>query len=345
MKFLDRAKIFIQSGNGGCGCLSFRREKFVEFGGPDGGDGGKGGDVYFQGTNHLNTLIDYRYQQHFRAKGGGNGEGSNRHGANGDDLVLKVPIGTEILDESGENIFADVVEEGQMVLIAKGGSGGRGNCRFKSSTNQAPRRADKGESGEGFWIWLQLKLIADAGVIGLPNAGKSTFLSANTNAKAKVADYPFTTLVPQLGVVCVDDDAFVLADVPGLLEGAHEGRGLGDKFLAHVERCAALIHLIDATEENIFENYEIVRQELQMYGGNLDKKPEIIAINKVDSITPTLATKLKKEFAKKYQRKVYTISALRRDENMLSLLREVANLKRNMKKAEANAPASQETPQ
>ncbi|MDR0632114.1 MAG: GTPase ObgE [Holosporaceae bacterium] len=327
MKFLDRAKIFLKAGNGGDGCLSFRREKFIEFGGPDGGDGGRGGDVYFEGTNRLNTLIDYRYQQHFKAKRGENGGSSNRHGANGDDLTLKVPVGTEILDESGEYVIADIIKEGQRVLIAKGGGGGRGNNRFKSSVNQAPRRADKGESGTEFWVWLQLKLIADAGLIGLPNAGKSTFLSATTRARPKIADYPFTTLTPQLGVVHVDSSEFVLADIPGLIEGAHEGRGLGDKFLAHVERCAILIHLVDITQENPFEAYETVRGELKAYNSVLYEKPEIIALNKSDSVDQKVAADLKKRFFTKYAQRPFVISALKQDENMKLLLRKVVDFR------------------
>jgi GTP-binding protein len=327
MKFLDRAKIFLKAGDGGDGRLSFRREKFVEFGGPDGGDGGKGGNIYFQGTNRLNTLIDYRYQQRFKAKRGTNGGSGNCYGAGGNDLILKIPIGTEILDESGENVIADIVEEGQLVLIAKGGNGGRGNNKFKSSVNQAPRRADKGDAGEELWVWLQLKLIANAGLIGMPNAGKSTFLSVATNAKPKIADYPFTTLVPQLGVVYLDNDAFVLADIPGLIEGAHEGRGLGDKFLAHIERCAVLVHLLDVADKNIFENYETIRRELLMYGGNLAEKPEIIALNKADSLESQMAIKLQKEFLKKYKKKARLISALNKDKRMLSLLREIMDIK------------------
>jgi GTP-binding protein len=322
MKFLDRAKIFLKAGDGGDGWLSFRRETFVEFGGPDGGDGGKGGDVYFEGVNSLNTLIDYRYQQHFRAKRGGNGEGANCYGAGGDDLILKIPVGTEILDEAGENVIADIVEEGQKILIAKGGRGGRGNNKFKSSVNQAPRRADKGAPGDEFWVWLQLKLIADVGLIGLPNAGKSTFLSTTTRAKPKIADYPFTTLIPQLGVVYVDDKEFVLADIPGLIEGASEGRGLGDKFLAHVERCSVLIHLIDVTQDDVFGAYETVCRELETYGHGLRDKLQIVALNKSDSIDPKIAASLRRKFKTKYGVKPYLISALNRDENMTSLLRE-----------------------
>ncbi|MDR1236292.1 MAG: GTPase ObgE [Holosporaceae bacterium] len=323
MKFLDRAKIFLKAGDGGNGCLSFRREKFVEYGGPDGGDGGKGGDVYFEGTNRLNTLIDYRYQQHFSGKRGENGGSSNCFGAGGEDLVLKIPVGTEILDEFGENVLADIVEEGQRVLIAAGGVGGRGNNRFKSSVNQAPRRADKGDPGENLWVWLQLKLIADAGLIGLPNAGKSTFLSVTTNAKPKIADYPFTTLIPQPGVVRTDDSEFVLADIPGLIEGAHSGRGLGDKFLAHTERCFLLIHLVDVTQNDVFHAYETIRNELEMYSEKLSNKHEIIVLNKSDAVDPKTVLSIKRKFKAKYGKKVHAISALNPDKNVKTLLRDV----------------------
>lgn len=282
MKFLDRAKIFVKAGDGGNGCLSFRREKFIEFGGPDGGDGGKGGDVYLVGTRNINTLIDYRYQQHFKAQRGENGGSANCYGASGKDLILEVPVGTEVLDESGEFVIADIVKEGTKVLIAKGGRGGFGNTRFKSSVNRAPRRADKGQPGSELWIWLQLKLIADVGLVGFPNAGKSTFLSVVTRAKPKIADYPFTTLVPQLGVVKTHDNEFVIADIPGLIEGAHEGRGLGDKFLAHIERCKTIVHIVDASQENPLKAYEQLRKELALYSEILSNKPEIIVLNKID---------------------------------------------------------------
>ncbi|MDR1334346.1 MAG: GTPase ObgE [Holosporaceae bacterium] len=326
MKFLDQAKIFLKAGDGGNGCLSFRREKFIEYGGPDGGDGGKGGDVYLEGTKRLNTLIDYRYQQHFRGKRGENGGSSNCYGAGGDDLVLQVPAGTEILDEFGENVIADILEEGQRVLIARGGMGGRGNNRFKSSVNQAPRRADRGELGEELWVWLRLKLIADVGLIGLPNAGKSTFLSATTRAKPKIADYPFTTLTPQLGVVYVDGGEFVLADIPGLIEGAHTGRGLGDKFLAHVERCHVLIHLIDITQPNVFSNYETIRQELKMYGGELSEKPEIIAFSKSDAADAKTIVSIKRQFKTRYGKRVHAISSVAPDDNLKNLLRDAAKI-------------------
>ncbi|MDR2645842.1 MAG: GTPase ObgE [Holosporaceae bacterium] len=327
MKFLDRAKVFLKAGNGGDGCLSFRREKFIEYGGPDGGDGGKGGDVYFEGSCALNTLIDYRYKQHFKAKHGANGSGSNCVGASGADLILKVPVGTEILDDSTQIIIADVLQPGQRVLVARGGDGGRGNSKFKSSVNQAPRRADKGAAGEEFSVWLQLKLIADVGLIGLPNAGKSTFLATTTRARPKIADYPFTTLIPQLGVVSIHGEEFVLADIPGLIEGAHDGRGLGDKFLAHLERCAILIHLIDVTQEDVFSAYETIRRELQMYGRRLDKKTEIVAFNKTDAIDLKSAEALKKIFKTKYGKKAHLISALKPDKNVKFLLEKILKLR------------------
>ena len=286
MKFLDEAKVYIASGAGGNGCVAFRREKFIEFGGPSGGDGGKGGDVIVEAVNGLNTLIDYRYQQHFKAERGGNGMGKDRHGANGKDKVLKVPVGTQVYEEDGETLLADFTQVGQKVTIAKGGNGGFGNAYFKSSTNQAPRNANPGQPGEELTIRLRLKLIADAGLIGLPNAGKSTFLAAVSAAKPKIADYPFTTLHPQLGVVRVDEREFVLADLPGLIEGAHEGVGLGDKFLGHTERCRVLLHLIDGNSEDAGADYRTVRAELEAYGQGLTDKPEIVVLSKVDSLTP-----------------------------------------------------------
>jgi GTP-binding protein len=298
MKFLDEAKVYVQSGAGGNGCVSFRREKFIEFGGPNGGDGGKGGDVVVEAVNGLNTLIDYRYQQHFKAKSGGNGMGKDRHGANGKDVVLKVPVGTQIYEEDGETLLADFTQVGQHITLMTGGNGGFGNAYFKSSTNRSPRRANPGQPGEERTIRLRLKLIADAGLIGLPNAGKSTFLAAVSAAKPKIADYPFTTLHPQLGVVRVDEREFVLADLPGLIEGAHEGIGLGDKFLGHTERCRVLLHLVDGTAEDPGEAYRVVRGELEAYGNGLSEKPEIVALSKADALTPeaikTQSAKLKK---------------------------------------------------
>jgi GTPase len=285
MKFLDEAKVYIRSGDGGNGCVSFRREKFIEFGGPNGGDGGKGGDVVAQAVEGLNTLIDYRYQQHFKAKNGGAGMGKDRHGANGADVVLKVPAGTQIYEENGETLLADLVRAGERAVLARGGNGGFGNAHFKSSTNRAPRHANPGQPGEELTIRLRLKLIADAGIIGLPNAGKSTLLAAVSAAKPKIADYPFTTLHPQLGVVAVDGREFVLADIPGLIEGAHFGAGLGDRFLGHVERCQVLLHLVDGTCEDAGDAYRTVRAELAAYGHGLSDKPEVAALNKSDALS------------------------------------------------------------
>jgi GTPase len=298
MKFLDEAKVYIQSGAGGNGCVSFRREKFIEFGGPNGGDGGRGGDVVVEAVNGLNTLIDYRYQQHFKAERGGNGMGKDRHGANGKNAVLKVPVGTQVYEEDGETLLADLTEIGQRIVIAKGGNGGFGNAYFKSSTNRAPRNANPGQPAEELTIRLRLKLIADAGLVGLPNAGKSTFLSVVSAAKPKIADYPFTTLHPQLGVVRVDEREFVLADLPGLIEGAHEGIGLGDRFLGHTERCRVLLHLVDGTSDDAGRDYKTVRAELEAYGNGLADKPEIVALSKADAMTPeeikTQSAKLKR---------------------------------------------------
>jgi GTP-binding protein len=284
MKFLDEAKIFVKSGDGGAGACSFRREKFIEFGGPDGGDGGRGGDITIEAVDGLNTLIDYRYQQHFKAQRGHHGAGRDRSGPAGDSIHLKVPAGTQILDEDKETVIADLRKVGDRIVLCKGGDGGRGNATFKSSTNRAPRRYEPGWPGEERWIWLRLKLIADAGLIGLPNAGKSTFLAAVSRAKPKIADYPFTTLRPQLGVVHVDTNEFVLADIPGLIEGAHEGAGLGDRFLGHVERCRVLIHLVDGTQDDVARDWQTIRAELAAYGHGLADKPEILALNKVDAL-------------------------------------------------------------
>jgi GTPase len=286
MKFLDEAKVYVRSGDGGNGCVSFRREKFIEFGGPNGGDGGKGGDVVVQAVDGLNTLIDYRYQQHFKAKSGGGGMGKDRHGANGADVVLKVPAGTQVYAEDDETLLADLTEVGQRTVLARGGNGGFGNAHFKSSTNRAPRHANPGQAGEELTIRLRLKLIADAGIVGLPNAGKSTLLAAVSAAKPKIADYPFTTLHPQLGVVESDGREFVLADIPGLIEGAHAGSGLGDRFLGHVERCRVLLHLVDGIGEHAGDAYKTVRAELAAYGQGLADKPEIVALTKADALTP-----------------------------------------------------------
>ncbi|WP_332682540.1 GTPase ObgE [Bosea sp. (in: a-proteobacteria)] len=295
MKFLDQAKIYVKAGNGGAGCVSFRREKFIEFGGPNGGDGGRGGDVVVECVQGLNTLIDFRFQQHFKARIGEHGMGKDRHGANGSALVLKVPPGTQILDEDGETLIADLTLPGQRFVLCKGGNGGFGNAYFKTATNQAPRHANPGLEGEERWVWLRLKLIADAGLIGLPNAGKSTFLATVTAAKPKIADYPFTTLHPGLGVVRVDGREMVLADIPGLIEGAHEGHGLGDRFLGHVERCRVLLHLVEGTSEHAGKAYKTVRNELSAYGEGLAEKPEIVALSKVDALSPEL---LKEQIAR-----------------------------------------------
>ncbi|MBL8599925.1 MAG: GTPase ObgE [Devosia sp.] len=285
MKFLDQAKVLVRSGDGGAGSVSFLREKFVEFGGPNGGNGGRGGDVIVQCVDGLNTLIDYRYQQHFKASTGHHGMGKDRHGGKGNDVILKVPVGTQILEEDNETLIADMTEVGQTLTLLHGGNGGFGNAHFKTSSNQAPRHANPGQDGTEKWIWLRLKLIADAGLVGLPNAGKSTFLAAVSAAKPKIADYPFTTLHPNLGVVKVGERDFVLADIPGLIEGAHEGAGIGDRFLGHVERTGVLIHLIDGTQDDVKEAYKIIRGELAAYDETLAEKPEIVVLNKIDALT------------------------------------------------------------
>ncbi len=284
MRFLDQAKIYVASGAGGDGCVGFRRERNEPRGGPDGGNGGRGGSVVALGTAELNTLIDFRFKQHFRAKRGRHGQGAQRTGADSPDLVIEVPLGTELLEEDNDTLIADITRPGQRVVLAQGGDGGYGNSHYKSSTNRAPRRADSGQEGQERWVWLRLKLLADAGIIGLPNAGKSTFLAAVTQAKPKIADYPFTTLSPGLGVVVVDEHDFVLADIPGLIEGAHEGAGLGDRFLGHVERCAVLLHLVDGTEEDPAAAYRTVREELSAYGEGLADKPEIVCLSKCDAL-------------------------------------------------------------
>jgi GTP-binding protein len=285
MKFLDQAKIFVKSGDGGGGCVSFRREKYIEYGGPDGGDGGRGGDVIVEVVENLNTLIDYRYQQHFKAETGRPGMGRQRTGAAGESKALKLPVGTQILAEDGETLIADLVEAGETLVLARGGDPGFGNMRYRSATNRAPRRSTPGYPGEEMWLWLRLKLIADAGLVGLPNAGKSTFLAAVSRAKPKIADYPFTTLHPNLGVVGIDQEEFVLADIPGLIEGAHEGLGLGDRFLGHVERCGILLHLVDGTQDDVAGAYRTIRAELAAYGGGLTDKTELIGLNKCDALT------------------------------------------------------------
>ena len=311
MKFLDQAKVYIRSGGGGAGCVSFRREKFIEYGGPDGGDGGRGGDVWIEAVEGLNTLIDFRYQQHFKAKRGGHGMGKQRTGARGDDAVLKVPVGTQVYEEDQETMIADLTEVGQRVLLAAGGNGGWGNLRFKSSTNQSPRRSNPGEEGEERWIWLRLKLIADAGLVGLPNAGKSTFLSVATAATPKIADYPFTTLHPGLGVVDLGTSTrFVLADIPGLIEGAADGAGLGHRFLGHVERCKVLLHLIDITQDDPAGAYRTIRAELEAYDPELAQRPEIVALNKIDALTPELVKEQAKLLKKAYKGKPLLLSGV-----------------------------------
>ena len=310
MKFLDQQKVFIKSGDGGAGCVGFRREKYIEFGGPDGGDGGRGGDVVAECVANLNTLIDFRYQQHFKAKRGSHGMGGNRSGKSGVDQILKVPIGTQIIDENNDQIIADLTESGQKFVLAVGGDGGFGNAHYKSPTNQAPRKAGDGFPGQEKWLWLRLKLIADAGLIGLPNAGKSTFLAAVTRARPKIADYPFTTLHPNLGVGFVDNEEVVIADIPGLIEGAHEGAGLGDRFLGHVERCGVLLHLVDGTEKNPASNYRTVRRELDAYGGGLPEKRELVALNKCDALSNQLIKDIKRSLEDETEKPVLVTSSI-----------------------------------
>lgn len=310
MKFLDEAKIYLQSGKGGPGCVSFRREKYIEYGGPNGGNGGRGGDVVFECVKTLNTLIDFRYQQHFRASNGMPGEGSNRTGASADTLVIKVPVGTQILSEDKETVLADMTEVGQRITFLKGGDGGFGNAHYKSATNQAPRKTTPGWPGQEMAVWLRLKLIADAGLVGLPNAGKSSFLAACSRANPKIADYPFTTLHPNLGVVRLENQEFVVADIPGLIEGAHEGQGLGDRFLGHVERTAVLLHVIDCTQDDLPGVYNTIRRELEQYGHGLNEKPELVAINKIDALGPELAEDQAATLEKAIGKKVWQISAV-----------------------------------
>jgi GTP-binding protein len=311
MKFLDQAKIFVKAGDGGSGSASFRREKFIEFGGPDGGDGGRGGSIIFVTDKNLNTLIDFRYQQHFKAEKGQDGKGKKKTGKSGKDLVLKVPVGTQILEEDNNTLIEDLAKSEKKINIANGGKGGLGNVRFKSSTNRAPRKKTDGENGESFWIWLQLKVIADIGIVGMPNSGKSSLLSVLTSARPKIASYPFTTINPNLGVVNYSNKEVTLADIPGLIEGAHEGTGLGDKFLRHVERCKNILHLIDITNDNLLEVYSKVRKELFKYSNGLTKKKEIIVFNKIDMINDEEINKKIDIFNKKIKKKIYTISALK----------------------------------
>lgn len=343
MKFLDQAKVFIASGAGGAGAVSFRREKFIEFGGPDGGDGGRGGDVWVECVDGLNTLIDYRYQQHFKAKTGGHGMGRQRAGGKGDDVVLKVPVGTQILEDDQETLICDLTQVGERFLLARGGNGGFGNAYFKSSTNRAPRHANPGQPAEEKWIWLRLKLIADAGLLGLPNAGKSTFLAAVSAAKPKIADYPFTTLHPNLGVVRVDTREFVLADIPGLIEGAHEGHGLGDRFLGHVERCRVLLHLVDGTQDDVAKAYKTIRKELKAYSAELAAKPEIVALSKCDALDEEMRAEKVAALKKAARRVPVQISSVA-GENVQKLLRMVIRAIDDPRLDEDDLPAGGDGP-
>ena len=341
MKFLDEAKIHLKSGDGGNGCLSFRREKYVEFGGPNGGDGGKGGDVVFEAVEGLNTLIDFRYQQHFKAERGHSGEGRDRTGRDGQDLVIKVPAGTQVLAEDKETVLADLTEVGQRKVLLKGGDGGFGNAHFKTSTNRAPRRHTPGWPGEEGWVWLRLKLIADAGLVGLPNAGKSTFLSAVSRARPKIADYPFTTLHPNLGVVEVHGTEFVIADIPGLIEGASEGAGLGDRFLGHVERCRVLLHVVDITQDDLAGAYRTVRRELEAYGGGLADKPEVVALSKIDAFDEELRQAQLEDFREATGIEPLLLSGIS-GENLEAVLSTLLRHIKDTKKAEAEAEREEE---
>ena len=337
MKFLDQAKIYLKAGDGGNGCVGFRREKFIEFGGPDGGDGGRGGDVVFEAALNLNTLIDFRYAQHFKAERGADGGGQNRTGRSGDDMIIKVPVGTEILSEDRQEVLADLSRDGQRVVLLKGGNGGFGNTHFKGPKIQAPDYANPGLEAPEAWVWLRLKLIADVGLVGLPNAGKSTFLSVVTRARPKIADYPFTTLHPNLGVAQVDELEFVIADIPGLIEGAHEGAGLGDRFLGHVERCAVLLHLVDGTEEDVALAYKTVRRELKAYGGGLGGKKELVALNKVDALDEATRVEKAAALAKASRKKVHLLSGVS-GEGRDAMLRAVSKIVATAR-AEGKAPA------
>jgi GTPase len=342
VQFLDQCKIFLRSGDGGAGSASFRREKFIEFGGPDGGNGGRGGDVVFETAANLNTLIDYRYQQHFRAQNGRGGAGRNRSGAAGAPPMLRVPIGTQVLDEDRETLLLDLIKPGERTVFLHGGDGGFGNAHYKSSTNRAPRRADPGWPGEERWVWLRLKLIADAGLVGLPNAGKSTLLAAVSHAKPKIADYPFTTLRPQLGVVRMGDEEFVLADLPGLIEGASEGSGLGHRFLGHAERCAVILHLIDGTQEDVVGAYRTIRAELEAYGHGLAEKPEIIGLNKADAIPREEVPKLRRKLARASKGSVLPLSGVTGQgvPEVTAALMKTIMQERAREQAEAPEPAS-----
>lgn len=340
MKFLDQVKIYLRAGDGGNGCVGFRREKFVEFGGPDGGDGGDGGDVIFEAARNLNTLIDFRYRQHFKAERGVDGAGRNCTGRSGEDLIIKIPVGTEILAEDRETVLADMSEDGQRYTILEGGNGGFGNQRFKGPSNQAPEFAKPGLPGGEMWVWLRLKLIADVGLVGLPNAGKSTFLSVVTRATPKIGDYPFTTLHPNLGVAKVDDFEFVIADIPGLIEGAHEGAGLGDRFLGHIERCSALLHLVDGTQDDVAAAYKIVRRELKAYGAGLANKKEIIVLNKCDALDKETREERVAALTKASRKKVSVMSGVSgegRDEILYALAKLVKTRNDDEHKAEDDA--------
>jgi GTP-binding protein len=344
MKFLDEAKVYVRSGAGGAGAVSFRREKFIEYGGPDGGDGGKGGDVVVEAVDGLNTLIDYRYQQHYRAQTGGHGMGQNRHGANGGDALLRVPVGTQVLDEDKETLLADLDQPGARIVLLRGGNGGFGNTHFKGPVNQAPRHANPGQEAQERTIWLRLKLIADVGLVGLPNAGKSTFLAAASAARPKIADYPFTTLAPNLGVVDLSaNERFVLADIPGLIEGASEGAGLGVRFLGHVERTAVLVHLVDGTQDDVAEAWRTVRHELESYGHELGGKSEILALSKVDALDPATRKAKAAELKKVAKRPVRLVSGVS-GEGVTDLLREAFQQvrARRAEAAQADAPARSE---
>ena len=325
VKFLDKQKIYVRSGDGGAGCVGFRREKYIEFGGPDGGDGGRGGSIIVECVENLNTLIDFRYQQHFKARRGGHGQGRNKNGKAAEDVILKVPIGTQIFSSEDKDLMGDLINPGQRMVLAKGGDGGRGNAHFKTSTNQSPKRAEDGWPGEEHWLWLQLKLIADVGLIGLPNAGKSTLLAAVTRARPKIADYPFTTIHPNLGVGYVDGNEIIIADIPGLIEGAHEGAGLGARFLGHVERCGVLIHLIDGTQDDVAESYLTIRRELEAYDDLLSTKMELIVINKIDALRPEVIRDKRMSLSKISGKEVFTISGVA-GTNLEKLLRDALRL-------------------
>ncbi len=340
MKFLDQAKVYIRSGDGGAGAVSFRHEKFLEFGGPDGGDGGRGGDVWAVAVDGLNTLIDYRYQQHFKAKTGMHGMGRNMTGAKGTDVILKVPVGTQIFEEDNETLICDLTEVGQKFCLAKGGNGGFGNLHFTTSTNRAPRRANPGLEGLERTIWLRLKLIADCGLVGLPNAGKSTFLASVTAAKPKIADYPFTTLHPHLGVVRIDGREFVLADIPGLIEGAHEGVGIGDRFLGHVERCQVLLHLVSAQEEDVAKAYQIIRDELEAYGHGLSEKPEVVALSQIDILDEETKLIKQKQLEQISGKKIHLLSAVTHA-GIEETLRSIARIIEESRKEQAGNEAGE----